>query len=121
MLKSAAPMEDRELRDIQRALAKFRKRRTTRYPALLRERITALVAARRQRGEWWSEIARPLGISEQTLVRWAEPRADETTAMLPVDVIDAPPIGTVTLVSPTGLRIEGVAIADAIAILRGIA
>jgi hypothetical protein len=41
--------------------------------------------------------------------------------MLPVDVIDAPPIGTVTLVSPTGLRIERVEIADAIAILRGIA
>lgn len=40
--------------------------------------------------------------------------------MRPVDVIDAPPAGTVTLVSPTGLRVEGVAIADAIAILRGL-
>ena len=121
MLKSAAPMEDRELRDIQRALAKFRKRRTARYPAVLRERITGWVATRRERGDWWSEIAKPLGIPEQTLARWAEPCADETTAMLPVDVIDVPPVGTVTLVSPTGLRIEGVAIADAIAILRGIA
>jgi hypothetical protein len=119
-MESAAPM-DREFRDIQRALAKFRKRRTTRYPPLLRERITVWVAARRRRGDWWCDIARPLGIPEQTLVRWAEPRADETTAMLPVDVIDASPIGTVTLVSPCGLRIEGVAIADAIAILRGLA
>jgi hypothetical protein len=41
--------------------------------------------------------------------------------MVPVDVIDAPAPGTVTLVSPTGLRIEGVAVADAIAILRGLA
>jgi hypothetical protein len=41
--------------------------------------------------------------------------------MLPVHVIDAPPAGTVTLVSPTGLRIEGVAISDAIAILQGLA
>jgi len=41
--------------------------------------------------------------------------------MMRVDVVDAPPAGTVTLVSPTGLRIEDVAIADAIAILRGLA
>ena len=41
--------------------------------------------------------------------------------MLPVEVVDAPPAGTVTIVAPTGLRIEGVAIADAIASLRGLA
>jgi hypothetical protein len=41
--------------------------------------------------------------------------------MLPVDVVDAPPIGTVTLVAPGGIRIEGVSIDGAIAILRGIA
>jgi len=114
-------MVDRDLRDLQCALAKFRKRRATRYPPLLRERISAWVAARRERGDWWHEIAKPLGIPEQTLSRWAEPRAADGTAMLPVDVIDAPPVGTVTLVSPTGLRIEGVAIVDAIAILRSLA
>lgn len=42
-------------------------------------------------------------------------------AMKAVDVIDAPPMGTVTLIAPTGLRIEGVSIEAAIAILRGIA
>jgi hypothetical protein len=41
--------------------------------------------------------------------------------MKAVSVIDAPPVGTVTLVSPTGLRIEGISIDTAIAILRGIA
>lgn len=40
--------------------------------------------------------------------------------MRPVDVIDAPPVGTVTVVTPTGLRLEGVAVADAIAILRAL-
>jgi len=35
-------------------------------------------------------------------------------------VIDAPPGRTVTIVSPSGLRIEGVTVADAIAILRGL-
>ncbi len=40
---------------------------------------------------------------------------------MPDEVIDAPPVGTVTLVAATGRRIEGVAIADAITLLRGLA
>ncbi len=114
-------MEDRELRDLQRALATFRKRRTTRYPAALRERITAWVTARRGCGDWWPEIAEPLGIPAPTLARWVASRVASAAAMLPVDVIDAPPVGTVTLVAPSGLRIEGVTIDTAIAILRGLA
>jgi hypothetical protein len=55
-------------------------------------------------------------------VRWSGATSTPTfAAMKAVDVIDAPPVGTVTLVSPTGLRIEGVSIDAAITILRGIA
>jgi hypothetical protein len=36
-------------------------------------------------------------------------------------VIDEAPVRTVTIVAPSGLRIEGVAIADVITILRGLA
>jgi hypothetical protein len=60
------------------------------------------------------------GIPTQTLVRWTE-GCGGGEAMKVVDVIDTPPIGTVTLIAPTGLRIEGVTIDAAIAILRGIA
>ena len=75
----------------------------------------------RAAGAWWCDVARPLGIPERTLVRWSAPTAAAGVAVVPVDVIDVPPAGTVTLVSPTGLRIEDVAVADAIAILRGLA
>ena len=112
---------DREFRDLTRELAAFRKRGATRYPPKLRARITAWVIARRDRGEWWTEISRALAIPTQTLVRWAEARTDADAEMLAVDVVDAPPIGTVTIVAPTGLRIEGVSVDAAIAILRGIA
>jgi hypothetical protein len=36
-------------------------------------------------------------------------------------VIEAPPFRTLTIVSPSGLRVEGVTIADALEILRGLA
>jgi hypothetical protein len=112
---------DRELRDLTRAIGAFRKRRDARYPAKLRIRIAAWVAAQRERGEWWTDISAALCMPTQTLVRWTEALGAVGAEMKAVDVIDAPPIGTVTLVAPTGLRIEGVSIDAAIAILRGIA
>jgi len=112
---------DREFRDLTRELAAFRKRGAARYPTKLRARITAWVIAQRDRGEWWTEVSRALAIPTQTLVRWAETRAVAAGEMRAVDVIDAPPIGTVTIIAPTGLRIEGVSVDAAIAILRGIA
>lgn len=113
---------DRDLRALQRALARFRRRRrrSHRYPADLREQITAWVAERRRRGDWWCDISRPLGVPVQTLVRWAQ-RPSESATFVPVAIVDAPPAGTVTLVAPSGLRIEGVAVIDAIAILQALA
>ncbi len=112
---------DRELRDLVRAIAALRKSGDARYPTKLRARITAWVAVQRERSEWWTDISTALGMPAQTLVRWTESEGDVATEMKAVDIIDAPPIGTVTLIAPTGLRIEGVSIDAAIAILRGIA
>ena len=93
-----------------------------RYPSRLRAQITAWIRARRNRGAWWCDVAHDLGVPAETLKRWAASVPNAATArMVAVEVIDAPPVGTVTLVSPTGLRTEGVAIADAITLLRGLA
>lgn len=114
-------MQDREARELRRRVARLKRDRPGfRFSTKLRAEITAWVTRQRERGAWWCELSRAIGVPEQTLKRWAAPRAT-ASAMLPVEVIDAPPPSTVTLVSPTGLRIEGVAIADAIAILRGLA
>jgi hypothetical protein len=114
-------MQDRELRDLARAIAAFRRRGDARYPAKLRARITTWVIAQRERGEWWTAISGALDVPSKTLARWVEMQGAGLGEMRAVDVIDAPPIGTVTLVSSSGLRIEGVSIDAAIAILRGIA
>ena len=114
-------MQDREGRELRRRVARLKRDRPGfRFSTKLRAEITAWVAEQRERGAWWCELSRAIGVPEQTLKRWTAPRTT-ASAVLPVEVIDAPPAGTVTLVSPTGLRIEGVAIADAIAILRGLA
>src|SRR5215469_2698677 len=115
-------MEQNELRDLARAIAAHRRRGDARYPTKLRVRITAWLMARRAAGAWWTELGTALGIPTQTLVRWCDASgAPAATTMKAVDVIDAPPVGTVTIVAPTGLRIEGVSIDAAIAILRGLA
>lgn len=114
--------QDRELRDLARAIAAFRKRGDARYPVKLRARITTWVITRRELGDWWTDISAAIGIPAQTLVRWCDTGSVAPHGeMKAVDVIDAPPMGTVTLIAPTGLRIEGVSIDAAIAILRGIA
>jgi hypothetical protein len=114
-------MADRELRELQRRVARLQRGRGVRFPTTLRDQIAAWVRDRRAHGDWWCDLSGAIGIAPETLKRWAMPRADGALAMLPVDVIDAAPAGTVTIVSPTGLRVEGIAIADAIAILRGLA
>lgn len=115
-------MQDREGRELRRRVARLQRDRPGfRFSPALRAEITAWVAKQRARGAWWRELSSAISVSEQTLKRWAAPRATASAALVPVEVIDAPPAGTVTLVSPTGLRIEGVAIVDAIAILRGLA
>jgi hypothetical protein len=112
---------DRELRDLARAIAAHRRRGDARYSALLRARVKTWVVARRERGYWWTDLSAALSVPVQTLVRWAETSGTAAPVMRAVDVVDAPSAGTVTIVVPTGLRIEGVSIDAAIAILRGVA
>jgi hypothetical protein len=115
-------MEDREGRELRRRVARLKRERPGfRFSRALRAEITAWVVEQRGRGAWWCDLSRTIGVPARTLKRWSAASSTASAAMLPVEVIDAPPPGTVTLVSPTGLRIEGVAIADAIAILRGLA
>jgi len=82
------------------------------------------VAKRRDRGDGWSELVRKLGVSTLTLQRWSSSppsRLSREVMLRRVEVDEPAPVErTIVLVSPTGLRIEGLTIADVIAILRGL-
>lgn len=113
---------DREARELRRRVARLKRRRPGfRFSPTLRRTITAWVVKQREHGAWWCDLSRAIGIPAGTLKRWAASSASRATTMRPVAIIDAPPLGTVTLIAPSGLRIEGVSIDAAIAILRGLA
>jgi transposase-like protein len=114
---------DRELRDLRHHLGAIPRGRGRRFPAALRERVIAWTAARRTRGAGWRELARELGVPAGTLQRWLTPRPERAppVALRPVAVTDEPARQPLTIVAPSGLRLEGVTIADVIAILRGLA
>ena len=84
--------------------------------------MTTWVAKHRKRGDSWSELARKTGVSMLALQRWSSRPANRAVMLRRVEVTEAAPAErTVTLVSPTGIRIEGVTIAEVIVILRGLA
>ena len=110
-----------DVHELQRALAQVQRRRgrDTRYPEELRARVGAWVADRRLHGDLWADIVKELGVpvGTQTLQRWAA--AHEPLAMLPVELAGASPSPPgISIVTSMGVRIEGLTITEAIAILR---
>jgi hypothetical protein len=67
-----------------------------------------------------ADIASELGLARGTVMKWsAEARA--TRALVPVEVIAEPSSGrTVSVVSPSGFRIEGLSLLEAAALLRAV-
>ena len=121
--REAAAVPDRELRDLRHRIDEIPRGRGRRFPAALRERIAAWTSARRARGDEWCELSRALTVPAQTLKRWVAPRSrdERSVALRPVAVLDELPSRIATVVTPSGLRIEGITIADVIAIARGLA
>lgn len=115
-------MTDPELRELRRRLDSIPRGRGRRIPVELRTQVTAWVAKQRKRGDSWSELVRKIGVSMLSLQRWSAGPARGPVMLRRVEVAEAAPAERVfTLVSPTGIRIESVTIAEVIAILRGLA
>ena len=123
LVHKRGPLEDRELRELRHQLGAIPRGRGRRIPAALRARIIAWTAPRRARGAEWRALARALGVHAETLTHWlaAAPAPAPAVPLRPVAVTDAPARAALTLVAPSGLRVEGATVADAIAILRGLA
>ena len=122
-MSSARAPADREFERLRRALAHIERGRGRRYPEALRERIARWAGVRRQRGARWRQLSSELGISAESLRRWGALEVPRTSMLVPVEVVaeagaeiaaDRP----LRLVTRAGHRIEGLSIADAIALVR---
>jgi hypothetical protein len=114
---------DRELEDLRRELSRIDRGRGRRYPGALRERVARWAGSRRQRGARWRQVSSELGISAESLRRWASIAVPRASALVPVEVVadagEGPTAGRLLrMITRAGHRLEGLSIADAIEILR---
>lgn len=103
--------------------------KTRRYSDELRKRVLDWAARAKQGGMKERECAELLDIPRQRLIAWRSERSwrgarrgpIDTKALLPVEVRQEPaaaPFGPLAFVTPSGHRVEGLTIGEAIALLR---
>jgi len=86
-------------------------------PPDLKQRASTWLANKRATGSTVSELASELGLAAGTVLRWSS--EVPTRAIVPVRVIaDRSDTRTVSVISPSGFRIEGVTLAEAAWLLR---
>ncbi len=96
------------------------------YPEELRKKILDWVARSKEEGKNERECAEVLDISRQRFITWRswrqphvrQPR--EPKALVAVEVREdaAAPLGPIAFVTPSGFRVEGLTIAEAMSMLR---
>jgi hypothetical protein len=118
---------DEHVRKLRAEVARLQHRRprtAVRYPSGIRHKITALARERQARGAKVPTIARDVGVAPWTLALWL--RKPSTPIMRAVDVVpDAPResdglVSTPVLVTPSGVRVEGLDPETLVAVLRAL-
>lgn len=113
-----------ELRRAREAVASLGGRgRTTRIPDEVRRPVLTYVRLARRRGTSWRQIGEEVGLSATAMTRWsAAGLPGKKMKLRPVKVVAQKtlPGSTVSVVTSTGLRIEGLRVADAIEVARAL-
>jgi hypothetical protein len=119
-------MSTQEAEDLRRDLRRHGRARGKRFAPQLRQRIVAYAERRRREGTSWMAIATELDACFETIRRWCgggsvaaarQLRRVEVTAEPAVAVSAPTPLAVVT---PNGLRIEGVGLDDVITLVRAL-
>jgi transposase-like protein len=94
-----------------------------RYPEGLREQILEFIDHAKSAGISVGESCRRLGISPKQLNNWRTVvRAAQTRALVPVQIAEPhDPRGSLAFVAPSGFRVEGVSLAQALELMRALA
>ena len=107
----------RRLRSEARQLARGKVPTAIRYPAPFRAAAAALTRTQLDQGASVPRMAGALGLPARTLTRWLQQSAPPVLRPVTVRPDPMPPAGPV-LVTPQGLRIEGLDRDTLIAVLR---
>jgi len=114
---------------LRREIGRHERGRGKRYDVALKRRVQAWISRRRHAGASLASIGAEVGLCLETVRRWlradlASPgkRLARRSALVPVRVVDEPrAVRTVSVVSPSGFRVDGLALAEAAAMLRALA
>ncbi len=115
---------DRRIESFRRqvlARREGRKRGAAPYDEAARQLACDHAAHASRQGRAWIAIARELGVSPITLRKWC--RSKIRSRLVPVTVTAPPALASgarVTLVTPSGLRIEGLDVDGAVALVRAL-
>ena len=117
-------MAQREAEKLRRELETVTSRQGPCFPRDLKERVARWIVEQRASGVTAAELATTLGLAAGTVLRWSRDigaAPARSRALVPVVVVpDAGAARTVSVVSPSGFRIEGVSIAEAAALLKAL-
>ncbi len=92
-----------------------------RVPREVRDEVCRYAIRRRKAGAAWSLIARETGLEVRKLQRWntRARRAASVPVLRPVEVLPQPePREALTVIAPSGIRVEGLAVEQAAHLLR---
>ena len=106
---------------LRRALLAHRPARGKLYAPEVRAAVVEFAQKRRAEGASWKQIAGELGMRFETVMRWSV-RGARKRALKRVEIVAdaAASASSLCVVSPTGHRLEGLTLHDAIAVLRAL-
>lgn len=119
-------MTTHEAEALRRDLRRRGGGRGKRFDPELRSRIIAFAERRRREGASWNTIATELGACFETVRRWCgggtlvPARQLRRVEVVSERVVDVRARGALAVVTPNGLRIEGVGIDDVVALVRAL-
>jgi transposase-like protein len=115
--------EIRRLRAEAERLAQGKSRSQVRYSPAFRRTAVALARMRVQQGSSVARLAQAVGVSMPTLTKWLRPTA--VPGLRPVAVTSAPPpercaAASAVLITPKGVRVEGLDRDTLVAVLQAL-
>jgi predicted transcriptional regulator len=85
----------------------------------LKQRAAEWIVARRSAGATVAEVSAELGLSAGTVLKWSA-QQKRRRALVPVQVVPDVAERPISIVAPSGFRLEGLTITEAAALLRAL-